>query len=66
LAVRRAHRGIEYEIEKLSKSEWRWKIVEGSKLGPDIICDQIYKHPVKANISCVNQINSELGAANDA
>jgi hypothetical protein len=64
LAVK--HRGIEFDVEEVSPSQWRWKIYQKVELGPEIISDPVYRHHAQAAVACVCKINSELGAANDA
>jgi hypothetical protein len=60
------HRGIEYDVEEVSPSQWRWKIHQSLEFIPTIISDREYANWAAANIACVNKINGELGAANDA
>jgi hypothetical protein len=64
LAVK--HRGIDFDVEEVSPSQWRWKIYRKMAGGPDIISDPAYRNRAEAAIACANKINSELGAANDA
>jgi len=60
------HRGIDFDVEEASPSQWRWKIYQKIEVRPTIISDPVYRNQAEANIACVNKINSELGAANDA
>jgi hypothetical protein len=64
LAVK--HRGIDFDVEEVSPSQWQWKIHQKVELGPEIISDPVYRHQGQAAIACICKINSELGAANDA
>jgi hypothetical protein len=64
LAVK--HRGIDFDVEEVSPSQWRWKIYQKIGVGPKIISGPEYRNRAQATIACVNKINSELGAANDA
>ncbi len=59
------HRGIDFDVEEVSPSGWRWKIYPKIEVGPKIISDLEYPNRAAATIACVNKINSELGAAND-
>lgn len=60
------HRGVDFEVEEISPSKWRWKIYQKIGIGSKIISDPDYANQAAAAIACVNKINSELGAANDA
>jgi hypothetical protein len=60
------HRGIEYGVEEVRPGAWRWIIYQMTEVGSRIMSDPEYPNQGTANIACVNKINSELGAANDA
>jgi len=59
------HRGIEFDVEEVSPSQWRWKIHESEMLGSALVSEPEYSHRASAIINCVNKINCTLGAAND-
>jgi hypothetical protein len=46
LAVK--HRGIEFDVEEVSPSQWRWKIYQKVELGREIISDPVYRHHAQA------------------
>jgi hypothetical protein len=60
------HRGVDFDVEEVSPSQWRWKIYQSIEAVSQIISDPEYPNWVEAKIACINKINSELGAANDS
>jgi hypothetical protein len=60
------HRGVDFDVEEVSASKWRWIIHQNVEAIPQITSDPEYSNQVAGQIASINRINSELGAANDA
>jgi hypothetical protein len=64
--MRLIHRGVEFDVEEVSPSNWRWQIIRPALFQPNVVSEAMYPNIAEAINACSNKINRELGAANDA
>src|SRR5258707_14610491 len=58
-AMRLIHRGVEFDVEEVSPSNWRWKIIRPALFQPNVVSEAMYPNLAEAINACSNKINRE-------
>ena len=54
------HRGVDFDVEEIPPSWWRWKIYPKIEAGPKVICTMKFQTRAAAIDACIVEINSVL------
>ena len=54
------HRGVDFDVEEIPPSWWRWKINSKIETGPEVICTMQFQTRDAALDACIVEINSSL------
>ena len=58
------HRSIDFDVEEIGPSKWRWKIYPKIEVGPKVIGETLLASRDAAIAACIVEINDGLDGKN--